>query len=68
MQDAPWDHIERECPDINDNTKLKGILLDAFKVSKITLKPEKMKSLKPFVLLFDEFYTIIIKLTKHIIG
>ena len=32
VQNAPWDHIEKECPDINDNTKLKSILLDAFKV------------------------------------
>ena len=64
IQDAPWDLIEKECPDINDNTKLKSILLDVFKVSKSTLKPEKMKSLKPYVLLFDEFYTDNYNITK----
>ena len=43
---------------------LKKILLDFFKVSKSTLKPEKMKSLKPYVLLFDEFYTDNYDITK----
>ena len=55
--DAPWDHIDKECPDINDNDKLKNVLLDFFRIPKRTLKPKKMTSLKPFVLLFDEFYT-----------
>ena len=64
IQDAPWDLIEKECPDINDNTKLKSILLDIFKISKSTYMPEKMKSLKPFVLLFDEFYTDNYKINK----
>ena len=27
------------------------------KYQRVHYKPEKMKSLKPFVLLFDEFYT-----------
>ena len=36
--------------------------MQAFKVSKSTLKPEKMISLKPFVLLFDEFYTNIYRM------
>ena len=57
IKTAPWKNIEKECPDINDSTKLKNILLDFFKISKSTLKPEKMVSLKPFVLLFDEYYT-----------
>ena len=57
IENAPWKSIERECPDLNDLIKLKNILLDFFKISKNTLKPEKMVSLKPFVLLFDEFYT-----------
>ena len=57
IENAPWKSIERECPDLNDLTKLTNILLDFFKISKNTLKPEKMVSLKPFVLLFDEFYT-----------
>ena len=57
IENAPWEDIERECPDLNDSKKLINILLDFFKISKSTLKPEKMVSLKPFVLLFDEFYT-----------
>ncbi len=57
IENAPWANIERECPDLNDSIKLKNTLLDFFKISKSTLKPEKMVSLKPFVLLFDEFYT-----------
>ena len=57
IKNAPWKNIEKECPDLNDLTKLTNILLDFFKISKSTLKPEKMVSLKPFVLLFDEFYT-----------
>ena len=32
-------------------------LLDAFKISKETKKPELGKSLRPFILLFDEYYT-----------
>ena len=37
--------------------KLKHQLLDAFKISHITKTPELGISLKPFVLLFDEYYT-----------
>jgi len=60
--DGPWDLIEKDCPDPNEINKLQKILLDYFKISNKTLKPEKMKSLKPFVLLFDEFYTNIYKM------
>ena len=60
--DAPWDSIAKECPDVNDKSSLVKILLDHFKISQRTRVPEKMKSLKPFVLLFDEFYTNIYKI------
>ena len=60
--DAPWKEIAEECPDINDTRKLKHILLDYFKISKLSKKPEKYKSLKPFVLLFDEYYTNIYRM------
>ena len=36
---------------------MKKALLDAFRISKISLIPELGHSLKPFVLLFDEYYT-----------
>ena len=57
INNAPWEDIECECPDLDNTLKLKNTLLDYFKISKKTLTPEKMVSLKPFVLLFDEFYT-----------
>ena len=59
---APWDIVEKECPDILDKVKLKSILLNCFKISNITLKPTKMVSLKPFVLLFDELYSNMYKI------
>ncbi|MBF95703.1 MAG: sirtuin [Pelagibacterales bacterium] len=62
--DAPWNIIANECPDEEDKKKLEHTLLDYFKISKVTLKPEKMKSLKPFVLLFDEFYTNIYRMRE----
>ncbi len=62
--DAPWHTISNECPDEEDKEKLSYILLDFFRISKSTLKPEKMRSLKPFVLLFDEYYTNIYKINE----
>ena len=55
--DAPWEYVEAACDDLEDNERLTPILLDAFKISKATLTPERYVSLKPFVLLFDEYYT-----------
>ena len=55
LKNAPWDEISKE--NTNDDFILKRKLLDAFKISFKTLKPEINLSLKPFVLLFDEFYT-----------
>lgn len=62
--DAPWDKIAAECPDENDKEKLTNLLLEYFKISKISLKPEKMQSFKPFVLLFDEYYTDIYRMSE----
>ena len=45
------------CDDLDDNSRLTTVLLDAFKISKTTLTPELYIFLKPFVLLFDEYYT-----------
>ena len=60
--DAPWNTVNKECPDEEDKEKLSDVLLQIFKISKSTMKPEKMISLKPFVLLFDEFYTNIYRM------
>ena len=54
LMDAPWDEIE-ELAEGDDDIKFR--LLDAFKISKQTKKPELGKSLRPFILLFDEYYT-----------
>ena len=62
--DAPWKEIERECPDNQDKENLIAILLDYFKISRSSNKPEKNKSFKPFVLLFDEYYTNIYRIRE----
>lgn len=54
IEDAPWDIVANSKIDVNDDIKLKKLLLDLFKISK---HPEHGLSLKPFVLLFDEYYT-----------
>ncbi len=64
IQEAPWDKIADECSDENDIEKLSGLLLEYFKISKKTLVPEKMVSFKPFVLLFDEYYTDIYRMAE----
>jgi len=55
--DAPWEEVAAACDDLDDNARLTPVLLEAFKISKATLTPEPDISLKPFVLLFDEYYT-----------
>lgn len=57
LLDAPWEQVVSQCPDIEDDEAVKKALLDAFRISKISLIPELGHSLKPFVLLFDEYYT-----------
>ena len=49
---------------MDDNERLTPILLDAFKISKKTLTPEPDVSLKPFVLLFDEYYTDLYRMSE----
>ena len=61
---TPWDSIAKECPDTKNEEKLKEILLDHFKISKTLKKPEKNVSYKPFVLLFDEYYTNIYRMNE----
>jgi len=54
LEDAPWDVVTNSNIELADDIKLKKLLLDLFKISK---HPEHGFSLKPFVLLFDEYYT-----------
>ena len=62
--DAPWEDVAAACDDLEDNERLTPILLDAFKISKATLTPERNVSLKPFVLLFDEYYTDLYRMSE----
>ena len=43
---------------------MKKNLLDVFKISNQTKKPELRKSLRPFILLFDEYYTDQYRMTE----
>ena len=62
--DAPWKDVAVACDDLEDNLRLRRILLDAFKISEATLTPEPDVSLKPFVLLFDEYYTDLYRMSE----
>ena len=57
LLDAPWEQVVDACPDLENDQAVKLALLDAFNISKTSLVPEMGHSLKPFVLLFDEYYT-----------
>ena len=61
---APWEDVAAACDDLNDNERLTALLLDAFKILKTTLKPEPDVSLKPCVLLFDEYYTDLYRMSE----
>tara|TARA_Y100000590_G_scaffold470506_2_gene665813 strand:+ start:55 stop:816 length:762 start_codon:yes stop_codon:yes gene_type:complete len=55
--DAPWDSVMKLTTDIENDEEVKKNLLDVFKIPNETKKPEIKKSLRPFILLFDEYYT-----------
>ena len=55
--DAPWENVVATCSNLENDAEVKAALLETFKISKTTLAPEVEHSLKPFVLLFDEYYT-----------
>ena len=63
LEQAPWENIQNTISDPEDKDTIKAILLDAFKISRIKLLPEPYVSLKPFVLLFDEIYTELYKIS-----
>lgn len=53
---TPWDKV--------DEQNLTSSLLELFKISQKTQVPELNTSLKPYVLLFDEFYTELYQITQ----
>ena len=57
LLDAPWQQVADNQDAANDDGHLKTALLDAFRISSTTQTPQMNQSLKPFVLLFDEYYT-----------
>ncbi len=69
--DAPWDEIvslgfDHEEND-NDNNSLIEVLLNSFKIRKQKngkYLPQRNVSFKPFVLLFDEFYTELYRINE----
>ena len=64
LEDAPWEEIQTQFNKNDDTKYLKRLLLDAFKISAKTLSPEPKISLKPFVLLFDEYYSELYKVSE----
>ena len=60
--DAPWEPVA--ALDQDDDERLTKALLDQFKISDRTRVPEMGVSLKPYVLLFDEFYTDLYRMNE----
>lgn len=60
--DAPWEPVA--ALDQDDDERLTNALLEQFKISTRTQTPELGVSLKPYVLLFDEFYTDLYRMTE----
>ena len=64
LQEAPWQKVQAESKTSNDDNFLKKILLNVFNISTKTLTPQLHVSLKPFVLLFDEYYTELYRISE----
>ena len=64
LLEAPWEDVEHLKIEAEDYIRLKYALLESFKISLLTKKPEKGVSLKPFILLFDEYYTDLYRMTE----
>jgi NAD-dependent deacetylase len=56
---APWSEVDEA---LEDDAALEAQLLDLFRIG--TDGPQLNKSLKPFVLLFDEFYTDLYRMSE----
>ena len=50
------DEVAQQEIESEDHARLKCALLESFKISAVSKQPEKGVSLKPFILLFDEYY------------
>ena len=61
LKAAPWDIVANSKIDLDDDTRLKSLLLELFKIKD---HPEHGHSLKPFVLLFDEYYTDLYRISE----
>ena len=61
LKAAPWDIVANSKIDLDDDTRLKSLLLELFKIKD---HPEHGHSLKPFVLLFDEYYTELYRISE----
>ncbi len=57
LLNAPWEEVAKLKIENEDRDRLKRALMESFKISPLTKRPEKEVSLKPFILLFDEYYT-----------
>ena len=64
LQEAPWDKVQAACKTSEDDNLLRKVLLEAFNISTQTLTPRIHESLKPFVLLFDEYYTDLYRISE----
>ena len=60
--DAPWEPVA--ALDQDDDERLTKALLDQLRISARTRVPEMGVSLKPYVLLFDEFYTDLYRMSE----
>lgn len=64
LLNAPWDEEALSNVPEGDDEQLKRLLLDFFRISSTTQAPEINTSLKPFVLLFDEYYTPLYRISQ----
>ena len=64
LLDAPWEQVSDNQDAVNDDGRLKTALLDAFRISSTTQTPQMNQSLKPFVLLFDEYYSELYRMSQ----
>ena len=64
LQEAPWEKVQAACKTNEDDNLLKNVLLEIFNISTKSLTPQLHVSLKPLVLLFDEYYTELYRISE----
>ena len=64
LLDAPWEQVVDACPDLEDDQAVNRPCW-TLSISKTSLIPEMGHSLKPFVLLFDEYYTDLYRMGRR---